>query len=281
MEQIKVVQESPDDFDVRELLIQWIQFFRKYSLLISIFFLAGLLIGLFVYVRTPKLYSSTLLLQPVILTRSEQIQSINSLNNILEQQQYDELAARFNCNPQVVKKLSSIKGEDEDNESGTRYAAFKVKIEITDPSIVPTIQKGIIYALENGEFVKQKLAAQRSSFKAMIDITAHEINRLDSTRTSIEKNMMTPRSSPSSVILDVSDINRTTVSLNEKLFKLKDSLNFTAAAHVLQDFYNPSQPDEPKLIKTVGLGAAAGLVLGVLISFCLFVFRGVKTSKTV
>jgi hypothetical protein len=282
MKQTKVVQETPE-LDLMELLAKCISFLKKYARLIAVFFMAGILAGVAIYQVLPKIYTSSMILQPALLTNAEQINTINSWNGILKERQYEELARRFNTSPTVISKVKSITAEDAASHgpsSGTNnFTAFSVQLKVTDPSVFPTIQKGILYALENGDYVREKLAAQKSNYKALIQVTTQELNRLDSMRSAIERTLVAPRQATGSVIMDVSDLNRTTVALHTRLLQLKDSLNFAEAAHILQHFYTPNRHNEPKLFKIVGMGAAAGLIIGFIVAFYLFVMQHIRSGN--
>jgi hypothetical protein len=282
MEQNKAAQDASAELDLTVLLDSSIAFLKKYSKLIALFLIVGGIIGYIVYRQSPKIYTSNILLQPYIITSSEQVYTINNFNQLLKQKQYGELAQLFGTDTTVFPKIRSMEADNGAAPgSGFRrdFTAFTVKLRVTDPSIIPAVQKGIIHAMESGSFVKEKLTLQRTSIRELIDITTQEISRLDSMRSLIGQSMQSPKTSGSNVIVDASEISRTSLLLNTQLRKLKDSLTFSEATRVLQDFYIPTSPDEPKLLVSVGGGAAGGMVLGFIVSVYLFVFRSMRARK--
>lgn len=282
MEQNKAAQDASAELDLTVLLDTSIAFLKKYSKLIALFLIVGGIIGYIVYRQSPKIYTSNILLQPYIITSSEQVYTINNFNQLLKQKQYGELAQLFGTDATVFPKIRSMEADNGAAPgSGFRkdFTAFTVKLRVSDPSIIPAVQKGIIHAMESGSFVKEKLTLQRTSIRELIDITTQEISRLDSMRSLIGQSMQSPKTSGSNVIVDASEISRTSLLLNTQLRKLKDSLTFSEATRVLQDFYIPTSPDEPKLLVSVGGGAAGGMVLGFIVSVYLFVFRSMRARK--
>jgi uncharacterized protein involved in exopolysaccharide biosynthesis len=58
-----------------------------------------------------------------------------------------------------------------------------------------------------------------------------------------------------------------------KKLNYEESLSFTSAVQVLQNFYTPTKPTYPQLIKQLVIGLAGGLFLGSVIAFYLYMRR--------
>ncbi|MDB5199351.1 MAG: hypothetical protein JWO92_1314 [Chitinophagaceae bacterium] len=256
-------ENKKDDLDLIILAERIFAFFRNYGRLIVIFSIAGILTGLLLFFVLPKRYSSTLLLHSFTLTNTEHINIIENWNELLKKGEYDALSKDFNCDPEMLKKVSSIAATEiqklyiPNNPNG-----FMVEVIVTDTAVLDPLQKGITAGLENGEYLKAKLESKKSNLTQLIEKVKIEIVKLDSTKKDIENSISNNNKSPSSYIIDVSGITSQMISLNEKLLGYQDDLKFTHAVQVLHNFAKFKNPESPKLFKLLVLGFIAGFSIG-------------------
>ena len=268
-----------DDLDLINLFERVFSFLMKYGRLLAIFSIIGILTGFTLYKTSSKQYASSLLLHSFTLSNTEQINIIENWNDLLKNQEYAVLAERFNCDPSLLKKVSSIKASEiqklyiPNNPNG-----FMVKVLVKDNTVLDSLGKGIIFGLENSDYMKARLATRRSTLTQLIDKVRTEIIKLDSTKKNIEHNINNNNLQSSSFIIDISTINSQMISLNEKLLSFQDELKFTNAVQVLHKFEKFEKPVSPKLFKLLFLGFIAGFAIGYIISLYLY-FRKRMTTK--
>ncbi|HUS01351.1 MAG TPA: hypothetical protein VMY77_06475 [Chitinophagaceae bacterium] len=273
-------ENKKDDLDLIMLLGRIFSFFRNYGRLIAICSVAGMLLGLLLFFVLPKRYSSTLLLHSFTLTNTEQINIIDNWNELLKKREYDAISADFNCDPEMLKKISSIKASEiqklyiQNNPNG-----FLVEVIVTDTGVLDALQKGIINGLENGEYLKARLESKKSNLRHLIEKVKIEIARLDSTKKDIENSINNSNRSSSSYIIDVSGLTGQMIGLNEKLLGYQEDLKFTHAVQVLHNFAKFKKPDSPKLFKLLVLGFIAGFSIGYILAIYKYVQKRIKYSN--
>ena len=163
------VATRSDEFDLLALFERFIIFFRRFGKTIIIFGAIGLLLGILSYVTMPKQFGSKLILHSSVLTNAEQIQIIETWQDLLRKQEYELLAAQFNIDPAVLRKTNKIEAEEiqklyiQDNPNG-----FTVKVLVRDTSILDELQKGIVHGLQNSDYIKDRIAVRKSNLTQLI-----------------------------------------------------------------------------------------------------------------
>jgi len=264
--------ENPDELDLIVLFEKLISFLKRFAKILIGFTLIGIIAGLLLFFSAPRNYPSTLVLHSYTLSNLENIEIIESWEQLLKKREYNELATTLNCSPDILKKISRIKTEEiqklyvQDNPHG-----FVVKIVVKDVSILDALQKAIVYGLENGDYVKQRIAVKRANLNQLIGKVKSEIAELDSTKLVVENILNNKNKNTSSLMVDVSSINTGLIGLNEKLLDLQEELKFSNAVQVLQNFNKFSNPESRKGPLLLTVGGIAGFVIGYIVSLFIYV----------
>jgi S-adenosylmethionine:tRNA-ribosyltransferase-isomerase (queuine synthetase) len=143
---------------------------------------------------------------------------------------------------------------------------------VTDNSILEDLQKGIVYAFNNSDYVKDRLIAKRNRLLELIDKTSIELQKLDSTKKMVENMLSGKVSRSSSIIVDPSNVNRQWIEMNEKLLSLKEELKFSNAVEVLYGFNKFKNPAGPNLYVWLFLG----LISCLSIAYIIALFRSIN-----
>lgn len=274
-------ENKTDDLDLIILLERFFSFFRRYGRIIITCSIIGILTGLFLYFVLAKRYTSTLLLHSFTLTNTEQINIIENWDELLKKGEYDALSKDFNCDPEMLKKVSSITASEiqklyvQNNPNG-----FMVEAVVKDTSVLDPLQQGIVSGLENGEYLKAKLEGRKAVLREMIGKVKAEIIKLDSTKKDIENSINNKSKSSSSYIIDVSGITGQMISLDEKLLGYQEELKFTHAVQVLHNFAKFKNPDSPKLFKLIILGLIAGFSFGYALSIYKYAVKRINQHNS-
>lgn len=274
MKQVKLIQHPADELDVVALLKNALAFFSQYGKLLIIVAFTGMLAGGIRFYSASKLYSSSLVLKPSMLSDPEQLELINSWAALLKKRELPVLAHEFHVEESLLKKVISITTEELQKSVNTNnFTAFTVTVLVTDTAILKPLQKGILYALDNSEYVKEKLAARKNILRTMIQTVQQEMTRLTSIQAAVETSLQQNNSSGSRFLVSVSDISSQLATLQEKKLNYEENLLFTSAVYVLQNFYVPAKPAHPQLIKLLVIGFGSGLFLGCAIACFLYLKR--------
>jgi uncharacterized protein involved in exopolysaccharide biosynthesis len=280
MKQVKLIPTSADELDISALFQQLTTFLRQYGKLLLIVALAGLLAGFVRYWKTPNLYTSSLVLQPTILTQPEQMAVINNWSMLIKKRERPILAKQFNIDIALLRKVESITADELQKIYDPRnFTAFAVNVVVRDTAVLQPLQKGMIYALEHSAYVKEKLASRRKILGSMTKTVQQEITRLNKLQDIIETSLQQPANTGGHVMLNVSDISAQIADLQEKKYNYEEELSFLSAVNVLQNFYTPVNPTFPVLLKQLAVGLGGSLFVGILI--CFYLDNKRKTSNKV
>jgi hypothetical protein len=256
---------SSDDLDLAALIIKWFNFFRKYAWIIIGAPIAGAICGIALYASLPKVYSSKLVLESSLLSNDEEIQLIDNWDNLLNVDGYPLLAKFLDCDPGILKQLNHINTEPI-LKSGSTASAFIVEVLVKDTAVIESLERAILYGLENSTYVSQKIQIKKANLLEMITGTQLELARLDSTKKNIDEILTDKKKSSSSLMVNISDMNTQVVALREKLLTYQESLKFVNDIQVLQDFVKTKRPKQPKLSVLFVSGFGFGLLIGLGLS---------------
>ena len=271
-----------DDIDLLALLERSISFFKKNKWIFLSAILVGLLLGFIRYRSLPVVYKSRLVMHsPVltnqndkqILTNQNGIQIVASWDAVLKSGDYAALASTFNLGENILNKVKQIKAEEiqkiftPNNPNG-----FTIEVLVTDNAILEELQKGIVYAFNNSDYVKDRLITKRNRLQELIDKTSIELQKLDSTKKMVENILSGKVSRSSSLIVDASGINRQWIDMNERLLLLKEELKFSNAVEVLHGFSKFKNPAGPNLYAWLFLG----LISCLSIAYIFTLFRSIN-----
>jgi prefoldin subunit 5 len=278
MKQVKLIQHPSDELDVMALFRNALLFFSHYGKLLLIVAFTGLLAGALRFWITPNIYSSSMVVQPVLLSDPEQMALIDNWSALLKKKELSLLADQLQVNKPLLKKVLSIKtAELQKSYAPNNYTAFTLTVLVTDTAVLQPLQRGIVYALDNSEYIKDKLAARKNNLRSFIQTLQQEITRLRNMQATIETNLQ-KQTNGGGFMVNISDISTQIANLQERKFRSEEELAFLSATHVLQYFYTPDKPTYPQLLKQLLMGLAGGLILGFVIAFYLHVRRKMAQS---
>lgn len=268
MKQIQLAQHPTDELDITALFQNARLFFTHYGKLLLVVAFAGTLAGALRFWYKPNIYTSSLILQPTILTEPEQLGLINNWSALLKKKERAALAIQFNVAESLLEKVQSITTEElQKSYTPNNFTAFSLTVLVRDTTVLQPLQKGIEYALDNSEYVKDKLIVKKSRLQTLIRTVQQEITRLQNLQAAIETSLQQNNNNGGRFMVNISEISEQITRLQEKKLDYEEALSFTSAVHVLQNFYTPTRPTYPQLIKQLLMGFAGGLLLGIVIAF--------------
>src|SRR6185436_15520398 len=199
---------ASDDIDLINIVERAFLFFRRYRNTFLVAVIAGIALGCLKYYTSGKMYKSRLILHSSFLTNLEEIEIISYWNELLKRTEYGALAQSFNCDENMLHDVVSIEGSEIlKNYSASNPNGFFIDVRIKDNSVLPALQKALVYGLNNTEYVKQRLLLRKKDVETLIDKVTAEIQKLDSVKKSIENVITSGKQNPGSFMLDIPGIN--------------------------------------------------------------------------
>jgi len=264
-EEIKNQVTPSEDIDILLLIERVTLFFRKYKWVFIIAIIAGVATGISIYRSLPDVYKSRLIVHSFLLTNQEEIQIIETWNELLGKHEYAALAAIFNCQEKTVSPVKQIKGDEIQKVFSTNNPnGFLIEVTVTDISILDELQPAIVNGLENNDYVKERIALKKSTLVQAIEKTNRQIQNLDSIKKRVEDIINRNQNFPASSVTDITAINTQLLEMNDKLMGYKENLRFANSVQVLQGFSKFKQPVGPKLFVWLFLGLVPFLSLAYL-----------------
>ena len=254
---------ASDDIDLINIAERAFLFFRRYRIALIIAAVVGIALGCFRYYTSGKIYKSRLILHSSFLTNLEEIEIISYWNELLKRNEYKALAQSFNCDENMLHNVVGIEGSEIlKNYSASNPNGFYIDARIKDNSVLPALQKALVYGLNNTEYVKQRLSLRKKDVETLIDKVTAEIQKLDSLKKNIETVITSREKNATSFMLDIPGINREFIDMNEKLLNYREELQFSSSGiQVLQSFVPLNTP--------VSISLRVLILLGIL--FCFFI----------
>ena len=154
---------NSDELDLIVLIEKLVSFVKRFFFILIVFPVIGILIGFLLFLSTPRKYTSETVLHSFVLTNLENIQIIKNWKDLLRKKEYTTLAGIWNTSPDIVKKVGLMATEEiqklyvQDNPHG-----FIIRVTVKDTSVLDHLQEGIVYGLENNEYVKERLNTKKS-----------------------------------------------------------------------------------------------------------------------
>jgi hypothetical protein len=276
----KPQSETTDDIDLVMLLERTIRFFRRFRSAFLVAIIVGIVLGVSLYFTLPTLYKSRMVVHPMYLTNGEQMQIIDNWNELLKRSEYSALAKTLSCDEKMLHKLTSIQTGDvakvftPQNPNG-----FYIDVKVKDNAILPDLQKAIVFGLNNIPFVKEKVDLRRENLSQMAEKVKSEIDKLDSTKSMVDNIISNKEKNSSSLMIDVSGLNRQLIDMNEKLLGYQEELKFVNGIFVIQDFSRFDTPVSISLKVMVVLGVLLALVVTYIYSLFVSVNERIRKNR--
>jgi len=259
-----------DEIDLVELLVKIVLLIKRNLTQIIIFFVVGTGLGYAYASLAPKVYESKMLVSSEILTESYSEKLFGNLQNLIKEQNYGELSIKIGLSEDEAASLSKIliesalkdKPQKEDEKK-----FFMITVEVTDQSILPKLQAGLLDYFSQNDFVKLRVETKRKMHKEVIAKIDEEIKALEEFKTEISDGSFFNRSK-GDVYFDPTTVNSKIVGLTQEREVLEEKLTLINSVEVVEGFTQFDKPIWPKKSVSLAAGATLGLFLvGIMIAF--------------
>ena len=286
------VYEAEDEINLSQFFISTVDFFVHNKKKFLFFNLTGILLGFVFYFAVDKQYASRFTGECMLLPDGRAIELLKELDGLRINEDWTLLGRRLGISPNKAKKICLIwplpNAVIEKESRGTDDVAslinpmpftFSVWVRVTDNSILPELQRGLISYLSNNPFNKKQVSRWIEYRQKLLSSIVLEISRLDSLfinnkilrfksfAKSESNNFAKTESNSELAFKDV------LFELHQKKETIEDELRSVAPVKIVQEFTpfrKPIFPDKPILGLVVLLGSNF---------LCILYILGIKLSK--
>lgn len=261
---------NSDEIDLVELLVKIVLLIKRNLVQIVVFFAVGTGLGYAYASLAPKVYESKMLISSDILTESYSEKIFQTLEKLINEQNYAELGAKLNVDPSIAGTISKLKIESAlkdkpSNEEAKKF--FLITAELYDQSVLTELQKGILSFLRQNDFVKERDDQKRKSFNELIQKTEAEIKSLEEFKNNIYKGDFF-KDNRGTVMFDPTEVNFKIVELTKQKGEYEKEFLEANSVQVVEGFTRFDKPVWPKKSVSLAAGATLGLFLvGIMIAF--------------
>jgi hypothetical protein len=267
-----VKKNQQDEIDLLALLVKAVKVIQSNFFLILFFFLIGTALGLVYNYTARKVYESKMVISSGILTRSFSEKMFDNTAKYLREGNRKAVASQLNISENIASGIASIQIESVLNVADSKeQERFIITAEVFDPEILPDLQKGLIYYLENNEFVKIRVEQNKKYFKEMLTKVEREIKDMEDLKSRIFNGDFF-QSAKGNVMFDPTSVNSKIIDLTEKKLGYENSLVLANSVQVIEGFNKFERPIRPKLSVSLISGSMFGL-------FLVFVLLGLKSIR--
>jgi len=264
---------SNDEIDILLLVNKLFNLLKRRYLILVLSVIIGACFGWSSYLVQKPLYKSTLIGNSEIL-RNEYVSLLfKNLNDLLKEGNHEALSNYLKVTNEQAMSIVKIEaspvilkeGNDQSN-SDKLVNTFQIDITTLDPSKLDTIQSGIIYYLQNNDFVKKRVVLQKDLYQKLIVKIDIEVSKMDTIRNTMVR--MKPTAG-GVTYLDPASINNTIVALYERKLILQNALETLNQVLIIQNFIKYDRPVSPILNFYVLGGLSSGLIIGSILILLL------------
>jgi hypothetical protein len=261
-------KKNTDEIDLLELFLKALNIFRANFWLILSFFLLGVGLGLVSYYTSKKVFENKLVVSSGILTQSYSTILVNNLNKHLSENNLNAVKSILRISDDAIKQIRIININSViEADASKENDRFIITAEVYDESILPDLQKGLIFYLENNEFVKVRVDQNKQYLKQVISKLDEEIRDLETLKAKISNGNFF-QETKGSVMFDPTTVNSKILELTKEKINLQNAFTLANSVHVIEGFTEFKKPNKPRLMVSMLSGALIGLFfVGIVIAF--------------
>jgi hypothetical protein len=245
-----------EEIDLIRLATSLFWFIRKNLWVFIAFNFLAIAAGVAYFYRTEKIYSSRFTGECMLLPDGRTIEVLKDLDGLRKNEDWVLLGKRLGMHPKKVIKIKEIlplpnATIDKESRGTEDYASqynpmpfsFSVVVKVTDNSILPELQKGMIRYLSNNPYNSIRVSRFIENRKSLLVSINAEIARLDSFFQMDHiirfKSVSKPETNNEISYKDL------LYELHEKKEIIEDELRFALPVRIIQEFTPFKKPVYP------------------------------------
>ena len=251
---------------------------KKSAGFILFFSFLGIAIGTgLTYIMQP-VFTASLTLSSNILNNQYCNDIINALELTIKDDAPELLAKELKIEIGSAKEIKKIEFLNYNEKLAKKYEdkdtivlglPFKIKVYVTNTSVFDTLQKALIYYLENNEYSLKRRELNKENLKLMQQKLITEIRQLDSLKFIVASNLQ-PRGNSSGFVfgqpLDPVNIYKEGINLFQENLTINSGLILSENIQVIQYFTPRKKPDSPRLLLNMAICGAVASIVGLIIA---------------
>jgi capsular polysaccharide biosynthesis protein len=259
-----------DEIDIYEL---WLVLKKRIKFIIS-FFLCVTILTWVILCLVPSIYETQFLIKiPVapseeeaeipLLTMNEANSMIQTLSDLLEIEDYDNLQSLLRLKKSILKNLKKINCKFNKQQE----YSFALEIETTCKKDIPILSKAIVDYLNRNQYVQKKLHIERDKLEAKKKVFLSKINEAKAIKRIIMSKIKDKKIEL--IGFNPTDMEKNIVDMELQLRELEISLRLLKGFEKITEPFIPNSPSRPKKLFIVILISIIVLFLGIFLSFFL------------
>jgi len=265
------VQYYPQDeeIDLKQVARRFTGFIKRNLSFLVLSALIGLGLGLGAYQILPRTYQVQMIADSRMLSSQVVVTIVESWQELLRKGGHQALGRKMNLKPEVLKRVQKLEAEPTRVSTPTKQNrdVFTITASLADTAVAAPLQEGIIYYLENNEFMKERTASEKRRLSLLKRRIEQEIAQLDSVKGVVQNIIRRGASASSPFISDPGSINGEIVGLYNQLLDVDQNLEFINNVQLISSFNPVSKADSPSLIICLAAGLMTGVFSALLIIF--------------
>lgn len=257
-------------------LIQMLQFtfknFLKIALVTSVF----VAIGLGLYFSKTAYYTSTMTVAHVRVGNDYCKEMVNSLGTLIDGKDNTELQTMLHLSPDAASKVCKIEYNDLNEalakrfmDSTTVILPFKISVDVTDKSILDSLQNHIVGYLESNPMAVKLKSIDLNVINTTEQRVQHEISQVDSLKDIVNASLV--MKSGSGIVygepVDPVQVYRAAMDLFEKKMNLNKKQALMNSFEIAVPFNKSAKRADSGMLSYLLVSFLLGYMIALLIYF--------------
>lgn len=263
-----------DEVDLMQVFLRILNAIRANFWLIVLFFVIGTILGLAYYYSSNKVYESKMVISSAILTSSYTEAMVDKINRHRSESNSKVIKELLNCSDTTAKSLLKLEIDKLSQVDDLKEAdKFIVTAHVLNREVFPDLQEGLLFYLENNEYVKVRVAQNKKYLQQMLAKVDAEIKDMEEFKDKLSSGTFFERAR-GNVMFDPTTVNSKILDLTKERLNLQNSLELSNSVQVIEGFTKFERPSSPRLFVSLISGSFVGL-------FFVGVFIAIKSIRKV
>jgi hypothetical protein len=250
----KLLAQTNQEIDFIEFLTQIILLFYKKIKWLLLFIIVGAGVGFLASQTFYKpSYSSEFVVKSRVLNKGEMKAIINAAQTLVDDENFETLAKQSNQKSIIFQDLKSIelgfsqKEESSIQDSSKNYVSV-IRLQVTKPQGLDSIQSGIISFIENNPYVKKRTEIFWKEQEIQLMRAKREEEDIEKAKKmileSLPKVVGTVQFSTGGVFVE-------NLNIGDRIAGIQRQMEFKPDIRLLQKAFTPTHPSKRKQISTI------------------------------
>lgn len=264
-----------DEIDLYDLYLV----IKKRARLIGIIFLLITISSGIISFILPPVYSGKMLIRlpniyKTIITPSEAESILSELDELREEDRFDELSKKLNMDKTRVSELVKISTSTPRGEK----KFIEATIEVYKPEIIIPIKNALIEYLNNNKYVKERIRLQRESMNHLKEEIQKKINEIEGLKEYVVKEIKEGK--VKDLGFNPIGLDKEVINLKQRLKNIEKDITLLKGFEVVVEPNIPVRPSKPRKKLIVAVAGFTSIFFGIFLAFFMeWVEKNKRDSK--